>query len=179
MNWPPVFSRYGVTLRPLAEDMLETVRQWRNDPEIAQHMLNQELITAEKQRLWFQELVDDRSRAYWVAWFKNEPIGVASLVNIDRVSGTVEPGMYIYPQIYRNNIVPFCVAFALNDMAFEVLGLTCLKGKIFPENEASIRFHQKCGYSEIPSDDEKLLRYELVRANYESARAPIALFIRY
>lgn len=182
------FQRYGVTIKPLAEDDLEMVRHWRNSPEIAQHMLDQSYITAESQRKWFNGLQHDESRAYWVAWFKDEPIGVVSLVNINRTEGTAEPGMYIYPQQYRNNIVPFCAAFILNDYAFEELGLTLLLGKIFTDNEASIRFHEKCGYVQVsermPTHKmtnvaKQLLHYELSEANYKRAREPIARFIRY
>lgn len=177
------FQRYGITIKPLAEDDLEMVRRWRNSPEIAQHMLDQSYITAESQRKWFNALQHDESRAYWVAWFKEEPIGVVSLVNINRKEGTAEPGMYIYPQQYRNNIVPFCAAFILNDYAFEELGLTLLLGKIFTDNEASIRFHEKCGYTKVakPLADEgkQLIHYELTQANYEQAKQPIARFIRY
>ncbi|MCO4319928.1 UDP-4-amino-4,6-dideoxy-N-acetyl-beta-L-altrosamine N-acetyltransferase [Aliidiomarina quisquiliarum] len=182
------FQRYGVTIKTLTESDLEMVRNWRNSPEIAQHMLDQSYITADMQRKWFNGLVNDNSRAYWVAWFKGEPIGVVSLVNINRSEGTAEPGMYIYPQQYRNNIVPFCVAFILNDYAFDELGLSLLYGKIFTDNEASVRFHEKCGYVQVnerkPSHEmtnvpKQLLHYELKEANYKSARDPIARFIRY
>ncbi|RUO43777.1 UDP-4-amino-4,6-dideoxy-N-acetyl-beta-L-altrosamine N-acetyltransferase [Aliidiomarina taiwanensis] len=177
------FQRYGVTIKPLAEDDLEMVRNWRNSPEIAQHMLDQRYITAEGQRKWFEGLQQDQSRAYWVAWFKNEPIGVVSLVNISRNEGTAEPGMYIYPEQYRNNIVPFCVAFILNDYAFEELGLSLLFGKIFTDNKASIRFHEKCGYVQVDdaslNSENKLIHYELTQERYEKAKEPIARFIRY
>lgn len=177
------YKRYGVTLKPLAESDLEMVRTWRNSPEIAQHMLDQNYITAEGQRKWFNGLQTDASRAYWVAWFKEQPIGVVSLVNINHAEGIAEPGMYIYPEQYRNNIVPFCVAFVLNDYAFEELGLSLLLGKIFPENEASVRFHEKCGYTELAKAQANagrpLIHYELTQANYEQAKQPIARFIRY
>ncbi len=183
------FQRYGVTIKTLTESDLEMVRNWRNSPEIAQHMLDQSYITADMQRKWFNGLQNDNSRTYWVAWFKGEPIGVVSLVNINLSEGTAEPGMYIYPQQYRNNIVPFCVAFILNDYAFEELGLSLLFGKIFTDNEASVRFHEKCGYVRVGVNPElavpaewegkQLIHYELTVANYEQAKKPIARFIRY
>jgi UDP-4-amino-4,6-dideoxy-N-acetyl-beta-L-altrosamine N-acetyltransferase len=145
-EWPSEYQAYGVTLTPLSSDMLETVRQWRNDPIIADLMLDKTYITAEMQQAWFTKLQGDKTRAYWVAYFKGEAIGVASLVNIDDTRQTAEPGMYVYPERYRNNIVPFCIAFAINDLAFNVLGMKTLLGKIYPDNQASMRFHLKCGY---------------------------------
>ena len=182
------FHRYGVTLKPLTVEMLDTVRQWRNDPQIAQHMLDQTFITLEMQQRWFEKLKHDDSRRYWVVWFKGDAIGVASLVSIQVDGSWAEPGMYIYPDQYRNNILPFCAAFALNDFAFEELKLKMLVGKIFMSNEASVRFHQRSGYIEIPPEEiinvpkvEELgLRYYVLTQDaYEAAKAPIARFIRY
>lgn len=187
MNVVKLFQRYGVTLKPLQEEDLERVRVWRNSPSIAQHMLDRTYITEKMQRDWFAGLRGDPRRVYWVVWFKDEPIGVASLVNIDLSAGTAEPSMYIYPEKYRNNIVPFCIAFALNDYAFEKLSLSLLLGKIFTNNEASIRFHEKCGYvpvtnkttNSVARETNPLIYYELSQAKYEVAKAPIVRFIRY
>lgn len=192
-----VFQRYGVTLKPLTADMLEQVRKWRNLPEIAQHMLDQRTISAAQQQAWFEHLAGDQSRFYWVVWFKEEAIGVVSLLNINQQTKMAEPGMYIVPERYRNNIVPFCVAFALNDYAFEELGLEQLLGKIFADNEASLRFHETSGYvqtgqrqfvplqastvstEKVTTTTKCLLDFVLTKDAYYAARAPIARFIRY
>lgn len=182
-----IFQRYGIALKPLQESDLEKVRAWRNSPEIAELMLDQTYITEEMQQKWFKGLQTDSSRAYWVAWFKDEPIGVASLVNIDLAAGTAEPGMYIYPEKYRGNIVPFCMAFALNDYVFEELKLTSLIAEVFSDNQAAMRFNEKCGYILTTKKSKKivtnvtksLIYYELNHVNYEQAKKPIAHFIRY
>lgn len=178
-DWPPSFQAYGVTLKPLAADDLERVRQWRNDPQIARLMRNQTEISAQQQQRWFAGLTGDPQRAYWVTYFKNEPIGVASLVNIDKAAGTAESGMYIYPQQYRGNIVPFCVAFALNDFAFEHLQLNALQAVVKPDNMPAIRFNEKMGYRATGEDQDGLLSFVLEPEPYRHARAPIARFIRY
>jgi len=187
------YAKYGVTLKPLSADMLEMVREWRNDPEISQHMLTQDYISADQQRDWYAKIARQTSVIYWVVWFKGEPIGVASLTAIDQERGIAEPGMYIYPEQYRNNIVPFCVAFALNDFAFQELNLKLLIGKIFEDNAASLRFHEKTGYRPVANEvqrefglaevtmhkGQKLYWFTLSRDDYETAKAPIARFIRY
>lgn len=172
------FQRYGITLKPVTRDDLEMLRQWRNDPKIASQMLDKRHISAPMQQAWFEKIHDAEDQAYMVAYFRDEPIGVASLVAIDRAAGRCEPGMYIYPDQYRNNIVPFCVAFALNDLAFETLGMTALYGKIFTDNQASVRFHEACGYRHYGQNDNLAL-YVLEQAAYLSARDKLAKFIRY
>ncbi|QIR13953.1 UDP-4-amino-4,6-dideoxy-N-acetyl-beta-L-altrosamine N-acetyltransferase [Shewanella aestuarii] len=178
-NWPPSYTAYGITLSPLSQDMIETVRQWRNDPKIAELMLDKSHITAEQQQTWFDGLQGDTSRAYWVAYFKDEPIGVASLMHICYDSSSAEPGLYIYPEKYRNNIVPFCLAFALNDFAFQQLSLNVLWGKIYETNQSSMRFHQTCGYHQYDTKADGLMLVKLLKDDYEIAKKPIARYIRY
>ena len=173
------FERYGITLSRLQADELEMVRQWRNDPKIASFMLDQTHITAEMQQTWFARLQTSTSACYYVASFRQQPIGVASLTAIDLQAGTAEPGMYIYLDEFRNNLIPFCVAFALNDFAFETFGLHRLFGKIFLSNPASIRFHEACGYRPYGERDGDLIRYVLEPDAYLSARDKLSRFIRY
>lgn len=173
------FARYGVKLVALAQDDIEMVRQWRNDPKIADLMLDKTHITREKQQQWFARLQHAKDQFYYLVWFKDQPIGVASLIKVNRDAGHCEPGMYIYVDEYRNNIVPFCVAFALNDLAFEGLGLSQLFGKIFANNQASVRFHEACGYRLYETREDGLGLYVLEREAYFAARAKIARFIRY
>jgi UDP-4-amino-4,6-dideoxy-N-acetyl-beta-L-altrosamine N-acetyltransferase len=177
-DWPPQYQAYGVTLRQVRTTDLEKIRQWRNDPAISNMMLDKTHITPVMQLKWFADLSGDKSRAYWIAEFKQQDIGVASLSKIDMNNQSAEPGMYIYPEKYRNNIVPFCVAFALNDFAFEVLRVETLYGKIYRDNEASVRFHEKCGYL-CYQQTTKLDLYRLTHEQYLKARDPITHFIRY
>ncbi len=178
-NFCPSFARYGIELRRLQVEDLERVRQWRNDPKIASQMLDQTHITPQMQQTWFARLQVSTQACYYVAWFRQQPIGVASLTAIDWHAGTCEPGMYIYPDEFRGNLVPFCVAFALNDLAFDVLGLTRLYGKIFQSNSASVRFHEACGYQRLGEPDGTLIRYQLEPESYWPARDKVSRFIRY
>lgn len=179
MQSPLCFTRYGITLKELQRDEIEMVRQWRNDPKIAELMLDQTHITESMQKQWFDRMSESDSQYYFLAWFKDQPIGVASLINIDREQQTCEPGMYIYVDEYRNNVVPFCVAFALNDLAFEVFSLQTLYGKIFADNAASVRFHEACGYTKYSERADRLGLFSLTQPDYLIARNKISRFIRY
>lgn len=173
------FNRYGIDLTSLQSDEIEMVRQWRNDPKIASLMLDQTYITEAMQQVWFIRMRQSSNQCYMLARFRGEPIGVASLTAIDMQQRSCEPGMYIYPDHYRNNILPFCVAFALNDLAFEQLGMQRLYGKIFDENTASVRFHEASGYIRYDGNEAGLSLYMLEQEPYLAARAKIARFIRY
>lgn len=181
--WPPQFSRYGVTLAPIQHSQLEMIRHWRNDPFIANMMRSTALITAEQQCQWFTRIQHDRQQAYWMIYFRQEPIGVASLARINPSQGTAEPGLYIYPAHYRQNIVPFCVAFALHDVAFEQLQLHTLQSIVLATNTAALRFNLQCGYENMQqefSDDGRTWQWQrLTHQSYAKAKPAITRFIRY
>lgn len=172
------FGRYGVNLTPIKQEEIEMVRQWRNTPRIQELMLDKHHITAEQQQIWFDKVSVSEQQFYLLVSFKQEPIGVASLIEIDPLTGTCEPGMYIYNEKYQGNIIPFSVAFALNDLAFEVFKLTCLKGKIYQSNRLSLRFHKACGYEPTGKKDDLLL-FQLEHEPYVKARDKITRFMRF
>ena len=46
--------KYGITLKKLALEDIEMIREWRNSPKIRAIMQNYEYITKEKQLAWFK-----------------------------------------------------------------------------------------------------------------------------
>lgn len=172
------FARYGVELKPIQAEQIEMVRQWRNTPRIRKLMLQSEPISQAQQARWYSAMVNDPAQVYFVVYFKSQPIGVGSLTAIDTQTKDCEPGMYIYDETYQCNIIPFSVAFALNDIAFEVLGLTTLHGKIFQSNQASLRFHKACGYK-VTEDDGELVRLALTPSHYAPAKQKLMRFMRF
>ncbi|GGC07624.1 hypothetical protein GCM10011352_37370 [Marinobacterium zhoushanense] len=176
---PIKFERYGIRLESLDKNDIEMVRQWRNDPKISSLMLNQEYISSEMQQLWFERIRRAEDQCYMLAYFKGEPIGAASLIAIDPEAGSCEPGLYVYVDKYRNNIVPFCMAFALNDLAFEVFGMNRLYANVLDGNDAALRFNETMGYQRCSSDIKGVSRFRLEHEAYLAARDKIARFIRY
>lgn len=183
LAWPPQFSRYGVTLAPIQSSQLEMIRHWRNDPCIANLMLSTAYISAEQQQQWFTNIRNDHKQAYWVIYFRDEAIGVASLQHINQDMGSAVPGLYIYPTKYKQNLVPFCAAFALNDIAFELMGLERLRSIVLASNIAALRFNQQCGYentsTEETPDGRQWQWQSLSHSAFAAAKPAITRFIRY
>lgn len=165
-------------LKPIQHTQIEMVRQWRNTPRIRSLMLDSSEISTEQQVAWFERVWASEQQLYMLIYFKQKPIGVTSLTAIDKVTGCCEPGMYIYDQQYQGNIIPFCAAFALNDVAFEQFGLTQLRGKIFESNQASMRFHKACGY-QVTNQQEDLVYLTLNQTDYQIARDRMKRFMRF
>lgn len=171
--------RYGIELRPLTDADLERVRQWRNDPQIASMMVDQRHISPEQQQAWFARIRTSSRHFCFVAYFRDEPIGVAILTLDVDDSQLGEPGLYIGDPRFRQNLLPFCVVFALLDFAFEQLGLTRLEARVFAHNSAARRFNASCGYRPVGPEGDGLNRYQLTAADYHAARDHYTRFIRY
>lgn len=178
-NPHPPFERYGISLQPLQASHLEMVRQWRNDPKISAMMLDQRLITPQMQADWFASISASSRHFCFVAYFRHAPIGFASLTRLADQPEVAEPGLYIYDDRYRGNLVPFCVVFALLDYAFEQLALQRLVARVFDYNQPALRFNAACGYKPVLPLHEGLNAYELSPSDYIQARTKLSRFIRY
>ena len=55
----------SVTLRKVAEGVLEQIMRWRMDPEITRYMNTDPKLTLEGQKKWFAKVQLDPDVSYW------------------------------------------------------------------------------------------------------------------
>ena len=115
-------SNYGVTLRRLTEDKIEMIRNWRNDPKIAQYMEYKEYISPEMQKKWFDKINNDNNY-YFLIVVDNKEIGLINIRDIDYEKREGEGRIYIYDDEYLNSDISFRSVLLLFDFGFEKLGL--------------------------------------------------------
>lgn len=85
----------NVTFRAIEERDLETLRQWRNTPNIARNMFSSGFITEEMQRGWYESVCRGERGQCWFVESDGLPIGYASLSHAERAEDTYEFGLYI------------------------------------------------------------------------------------
>ena len=158
-----VLEGYGVTLRRLTHDKIETVRQWRNDPKIQQHMFYREYITPEMQERWFAKL-DKKCNFYFIIEYNGKEIGLINIKDINWETKIGEPGIFIYEDEYLNGDAAIRASFVMTDFGFYTLGLELLKGHILPNNKRAVRFNKAIGYSISNAETNE---WALDLANYE------------
>lgn len=166
---------YHVKLMQLRREDLEMVRQWRNDPKIQQFMLSQSQITSEQQQAWFEKINSDPRHIQFVIYYKDVPIGAANLKVIlgDSLQNAqvIEPGLYIYDDKYRANLLAFAPTLLLNDYCFDTLMAQKLRAVVKKDNIAALNYNQKLGYQVIKDGD--LVEIELDKLNYEKVSKPL------
>ncbi|MEJ2688673.1 MAG: GNAT family N-acetyltransferase [Deltaproteobacteria bacterium] len=176
-------SGYGVQLRLLSAEYLELIRGWRNHPEVARYMADQEPITAERQRIWFQEISLSDRCAYYLIFFRSAPIGVINIQSRDNrplaESRVIEPGMYLaYDSPYRGTLLAFSPALVMNDYCFEQLNCHRVVARVKRDNRAALRFNEKLGYRPVEERDG-YVHLELDAPKHRQARRQLQRFIHF
>ena len=131
-------------IRPMCVDDLQRVLSWRNHPKIRQHMLTQHVITAEEHRHWFERSTHDPLRKIMLLEHQGQPFGLVHFTGI-QANASVDWGFYLAPDAPKGSGV--LLGQSALAFAFETLHIHKLCGQVLDTNAASIRFHERQGFS--------------------------------
>ena len=157
-------TNYGVTLSRLTEDKIELVRNWRNDPKIAQYMEFKDYITPEMQLNWFKKINND-SNYFFIIESEGKEIGLINVKDIDCDKFKGEAGIFIYDDDCLNSTISFQATLCLYDYCFETLKVKQLSAHILNDNKRAIKFNKMIGFKILQNQEHVnnqlyLLTYE-------------------
>jgi diamine N-acetyltransferase len=173
-------SGYQVELLPMTQAHQSQMRSWRNQDEIRQQMLSDEMISEEQQQAWFKKTRLDPKQLHWVIKFRDQLIGATNVKSLEtgktaEQASLLEPGLYIGERRYQGNIVAFAPTLAMYDFCFEQLGTKRFRAVVKRSNQNALSYNQKLGYKIV--EDNALSVLELDVENYRQATAPIKQFL--
>lgn len=140
---------------PLNFDLLEKVRGWRNLPRIRNNMLTNSIISSEQQIKWFESLVADKSRLYFVFFQDANPIGMLYFVDITKEDCSW--GCYIGEEAVWPGSGLLLEVAAL-DFALKKLSLEQLNAEVFDFNSAPQKMHKIFGYTSVDATENTIER---------------------
>jgi len=140
---------------PLNFDLLEKVRGWRNLPRIRNNMLTNSIISSEQQIKWFESLVVDKSRLYFVFFQDANPIGMLYFVDITKEDCSW--GCYIGEEAVWPGSGLLLEVAAL-DFALKKLSLEQLNAEVFDFNFAPQKMHKIFGYTSVDATENTIER---------------------
>lgn len=147
----PIINGYSVKLVPVNDDNQLLLYQWRNQANVRQYMINQQVISRAEHQLWFSGLAKRQDQQHFVIYYQELPIGAINISCHDGLalekSQHGEVGLYIGEEKYRQNILAFAPSLAINDYAFEQLGIKKLSSKVKADNSAALKYNQQLGYT--------------------------------
>jgi UDP-4-amino-4,6-dideoxy-N-acetyl-beta-L-altrosamine N-acetyltransferase len=132
------------TLKPLTEDYLELVLEWRNSPEIRNKMYTRHIITKAEHIRWYQIAKKDEKKCNLVCFDEGTPIGFINFYNIDKEKGTAFWGFYSGDT--RKKGRGSQMEFLAIDFAFSELNINKLCCEVLGSNYAVAQFHRKFGF---------------------------------
>ena len=146
-------SKYGITLHRLREEDIETIRQWRNSPQINQFMEYRGNISPEMQRDWFKS-VDNVDNFYFIIEYQGKKIGLINSSHIDWETVSSEGGIFLWDEQYYDTFVPVWASLCLLETTYFILGAGKSVIKTLKDNERAKKLNVHLGYELQPGQEE-------------------------
>jgi len=133
------------SLRPLADDDLGMVLEWRNHPNVREHMYTSHVISEEEHRAYFARVKNDPSKEYLICVDEGGvPVGVVNFVDMNEANGTAFWGFYSGDQSRRG--VGLQMGYLALKHVFGNLGIRKLNAEVLGTNVVGLRFQQGLGF---------------------------------
>lgn len=145
-------------LRPVHEDDLEMIMNWRMLPEITKYMYTDPILTLESQQSWFNSLKNRTDILPFIIEVDNVPAGTLTITDIDYVNKRCSWAYYMAVQEKRSLPLALALEWNLYDYVFDVLDMNKLTGEILSFNKGVLRIHQMCG-----SETEGVLKQHICK----------------
>jgi UDP-4-amino-4,6-dideoxy-N-acetyl-beta-L-altrosamine N-acetyltransferase len=137
-------NQFGI-LRGIADDELELMRAWRNEPSVRANMYTQHEISREEHLTWWKKTKARTDQTYFMYEMAGAPIGIAAFTGIDMQS---QNSAWAF---YASSLAPkgtgSKMEFLMLEHAFDELQLHKLYCEVLAFNTPVIKLHQKFGFS--------------------------------
>jgi UDP-4-amino-4,6-dideoxy-N-acetyl-beta-L-altrosamine N-acetyltransferase len=134
----------GGLIRRMNEADLATVRAWRNHADIRACMMDQDLVTEEQHRAWFEKASRSPGRVLLIFEEDGQARGFVQFTETRRDSRVADWGFYAAPGAPKGIGRRLC-AHALR-FAFDVMGYHKVCGQVLDYNLRSQRLHLAVGF---------------------------------
>lgn len=139
-------SQFGdVVLRPMGEEDLDVVLDWRNADTVRRNMYTDHIISPEEHCAWFAARIADESCRLYVAEVDGTGVGAANLVDIKRAHGTCFWGFYLNPFVTARGLGSK-IEVAMLDMVFGSGIMRKLNCEVLSSNDRVVSLHEKFGF---------------------------------
>lgn len=131
----------------LDEDDLDLVMKWRTSEHVTKFMYTDIEPDLIKQKKWFKKINKDYTQLNWVIVYKDSPIGLISLTNIDYINEKASSGFYIGEleySIVSSRILPYFLNFYFFEMKFNKLVI-----EVLSINESMLKMDYHYGFRKV------------------------------
>ncbi|GGB38861.1 hypothetical protein GCM10011492_32050 [Flexivirga endophytica] len=144
-------------LRPATDADKESIRIWRNHPQVRAVSLTQNIITREEHETYWESLYGNAVRRVFIFDFAGVPAGVVTYFDIDDDARTAMWGYYLDNEGLqeRGQLLPAWIKIQREaiKLAFGELDLQELYGEVLDANEAVRSMNARNGFEEIDATE--------------------------
>ncbi|MCA2217898.1 GNAT family N-acetyltransferase [Jidongwangia harbinensis] len=141
-------------LRPATEHDVETIRTWRNHPEVRRNFLYRAEITAAHHRQWWDRVSADPAERVLMYEHAGSACGVVTINDHDPVERRAEWGFFLDVDGLRSRGTLSAAWIGLERAAvryaFDELRLSVLGGRTLADNRAVLELHRRTGFVTVP-----------------------------
>ncbi len=175
-----IIEAYSIKLELINDSTMELLRQWRNQDDIRNQMVEQAIISPEQHLSWYNKVKHAQNQQHFVIYYKNQPVGAINIRSLNgenlEKSTDAEVGLYIAEDKYKGNILAFSPSLAINDYAFHQLGIKTLSSKVRQDNISAIKYNKQLGYC-VSEPSAGFVDISLVEIDYQAASKKLKLFL--
>lgn len=135
-----------LTLRDIRSSDRDLVLTWRNQPDVARWMFTDHVIEHDEHAAWFDAMLEDPSKKYWIIEVDHVPQGVVHLTSISQTHQRCEWGLYLGEQAARGTGAAEGASFLSLDAAFGELGMERVTCEVLAPNDRALRLYERIGF---------------------------------
>jgi len=143
-----------VNVNDIDKDLIEKIRNWRNNKNISKYMLNNRYISREEHKSWIKKIKKEENLKAWVIKFNDKPIGLVSLSNINWDKKITEWGFYIYEKSARGKGLGSSTLFKLMCIVFDEMKFKIMRTYVLDNNNIAKHLYKKFGFKLIKKINE-------------------------
>lgn len=139
-----MYNLNDIKLRKIKLKDIENLRKERNKFFVRSKMLDQKIITKEKQYEWYKLSSKKKTSNYFIINFKDYAIGAGSIKDIDLINSTCTWGYYIFEK-YKG-IFGLLTQIKILDEIFIKKKIRKAYGHTISHNKDVLKLHKICGF---------------------------------
>jgi RimJ/RimL family protein N-acetyltransferase len=146
-----------ISIVPAGPDDCQDVYDWRNDPASVKASKNPESISWTVHSAWYEKSLLMDARRILIGYFGETKVGSVRLDEIPDRRNAFLISIMVAPSLRGRGIGAKLLSAAISHSN----GI--LEAEILPDNSKSQRIFERCGFSRVESNDDRVLRYRLAR----------------
>ena len=143
-----ILGKGNFYLREVGTADKDMIRQWRNSPDVARYMYTDHQITEAEHEQWFQNVLKDQKRKYWIIVYERKSIGLANLYDIDDKNRRCFWGLYISSENVRSKGMGGFIEYQVMKYVFDNLEYNKLCCEALSSNTRAINLYKSFGFQE-------------------------------